>query len=202
MPEFKIEYLMAFAAIVLPGAITMYVYGLKVPQKEARLQERLLEAICFGIFNFVALFWVIQFLLKSEFLANYPFPSWILAILCFIVCPVFWPFVFVWMLRKAEARRWISVRAKTAWDDFFNRQERGFWVQVMLNDDRLVGGRFSERSYASSYPEPGHIFIEELWTIDQEDRFGERLDGVPGIILRPSDYKFVKVFTGPEGNLP
>jgi hypothetical protein len=56
MPEIKIEHLLMFAGFVLPGAISMYVYGLKVPQKEARLQDRLLEAICFSILNSVLLY--------------------------------------------------------------------------------------------------------------------------------------------------
>ena len=34
----------------------------------------------------------------------------------------------------------------------------------------------------------------ESWEVDAQDRFVQSIDGSPGVLLRPTDYKFVKVF--------
>ncbi len=53
MFEFKPEQLLLIAGFILPGAISMYIYGLKVPQKEYNLKDRAVEAICFSLVNYV-----------------------------------------------------------------------------------------------------------------------------------------------------
>ena len=42
----------------------------------------------------------------------------------------------------------------------------------------------------------GECRIEELWEVNEDGTFGEKLPGTPppGILLRPTDYKLVKVF--------
>jgi Family of unknown function (DUF6338) len=194
MPEIKIEHLLMFAGFVLPGAISMYFYGLITPQKEMRLQERLLEAVCFSILNFVVLYVPISIALDPAFQARDWLWSYLLIVLCILMAPVVWPFLLVRFLRLAEAQGLIAVRAKTACDDFFGTDRPGFWVQVVLNDGTLVGGKFGDKSYASSFPEPGHIYIEELWQVDAYGQFESVVDGKPGVLLRPSDYKYLRVF--------
>lgn len=195
MAGLGIDYILAFALFVLPGAITMYVCGLKIPQKSHKLQEQIAEAVCFSILNIVLMAWLLRYLVQPDFIAEYPFFTWMIILICFIVTPVIWAFALVWLLRFAEDKRLIRIRAKTAWDDFFSR-EIGCWIQVELKDGRIVGGRFDKKSYASTYPDPGHIYIEELWSIDGQGRFEKVRDGSPGIILRPTDYNHLMVFRG------
>jgi hypothetical protein len=194
VPSITLEYLLLFAGFVLPGAISMYVYSLKVPQKEAGLKERVLEAICFSLLNFIALLWLVQFLFLDNFIAQRRFLTWLIVVACFVILPAIWPLVVVRLLRWAEKERWIGLQARTAWDDFFFTLEKGCWLQVTLTNGAVVGGRFDRESFASAYPDPGHLYLEELWEIDAEGSFVKPLNGNPGILLRPSDYKFVKVF--------
>ena len=195
MSALGVKYILLFAGFVLPGAITMYVYGLKIPQKSYRLQEKIAEAICFSILNFVLMAWLLLYLINPGFVDDYPFRAWAIVLFSFIVAPVIWAYALVWLLRLAEQRNLIEIRAKTAWDDFFSSQV-GCWIQVELNDGQVVGGKFDKKSFASAYPDPGHIFIEELWSIDDRGCFEEVREGAPGIILRPTDYKHVTVFRG------
>ena len=198
MPEIKPEQLMLIAGFILPGAISMYVYGLKVPQKEFKLQERVAEAICFSLLNFMLVGLPTLAILDSDWVARRFWVEWLLPIAGFVIAPVAWPFILVALLQSAEARGWIAVRAKTAWDDYFSRHRRGCWIQVELTDGRIVGGRFDRDSYASAFPDPGHLYIEELWQIDENGNFTGRLPGGAGVLLRPSDYRLVRVFTGAE----
>ena len=194
MPELELSYLLLFVAFVLPGAISMYVYGLLVPQAERLLKDKVLEAVCFSLVNFVLLFWMIGLVLDPVFLDSQRFLSWAIIVICFLAAPAIWPFLSIKILSWAEGRRLIGVRAKTAWDDFFGRLADGCWIQVELATGERIGGRFGKDSYASAYPDPGHLYIEELWELDSTGSFVTPLPGCPGIILRPTDYRSVRVF--------
>ncbi|MCH7635335.1 MAG: hypothetical protein IIA36_11685 [Proteobacteria bacterium] len=196
MPKLELHYIILFVAFVLPGAISMYVYGLKIPQGDRQLKDLIVEAISFSTINFVLLFWLIQLLFQPNFIQENPFYSWILVISCFVILPVLWPFLLIRALRLATKWGWALEQARTAWDEFFSKASKGCWIIVELNDGSHVGGRFGEHSYASAYPDSGHIYIEELWEVNEDGTFGEKLPGTPapGILLRPTDYKLVKVF--------
>jgi len=71
VPELKPEQLMLIAGFVLPGAISMYIYGLKVPQKEFKLQERVAEAICFSLLNFMLVWVPVRTLLDAPWIRSY-----------------------------------------------------------------------------------------------------------------------------------
>jgi Family of unknown function (DUF6338) len=196
VPELKTEQLVLIAGFILPGAISMYVYGLKVPQKEFELKDRIAEAICFSLVNFLIVWLPVRHVLTSGMTQANPVIAWIVLNLGFVIIPVFWPFAVVWLLQQAEKRGWIAVRARTAWDDFFGRQHIECWLQVELADGRIVGGRFGRGSFASSWPDPGHLFMEEVWRVDEEGYFTDPVPGSAGILLRPADYKMVRVYKG------
>ncbi|MCH9051476.1 MAG: hypothetical protein IIA72_10385 [Proteobacteria bacterium] len=177
MPDFELKHIILFIAFVLPGAISMYVYGLKVPQGDQQLKDKVIEAISFSKINFVFLFWFIQFLFRPDFIQQNPFYSWILVISCFVVVPVLWPFLLVWVLRAATRWEWVLEQARTAWDDFFSKASKGCWIIVELNDGSRIGGRFGENSYASAYPDSGHIYLEELWEVNEDGTFGKSCQG-------------------------
>ena len=83
----------------------------------------------------------------------------------------------------------------TAWDDFFtSHSDAGCWIIAHLNDGATVGGRFSKISFASAFPREGHIYIQELWELDDDSKFIAELPGPQGVLLRPSDYKYLQVF--------
>ena len=200
MPEITPDQLLLFAGFILPGAISMYVYGLKVPQREFELKDRIVEAICFSMLNFVVVWLPIQWVSAGERTGGRGAILWGLALLGFIVLPALWPIVLVRLLQVAERHDWIAVRAKTAWDDFFSRQRLECWLQVELSDGRVLGGRYGKKSFASSWPDPGHLFVEEVWGVDGEGYFTERVPGTAGVLLRPNDYKLIRVYEGVPAN--
>jgi hypothetical protein len=196
MPEIKPEQLLLIAGFILPGAISMYVYGLKVPQKEFQLKDRIAEAVCFSMLNFVMVWVPVEQVLTTGTVRERPVAGWVILTLGFVVAPVAWPLLLVQILHFAATRGWIAVRAKTAWDEFFGRQRTECWVQIELTDGRVFGGRYGRSSYASSWPDPGHIYVEELWRVDDEGYFVDPVPGRAGLLLRPGDYKLLRVFEG------
>ncbi len=198
MPDLKIEYLILFAGFVLPGAISMYVYSLKVPQRDEKLKDKIAESICFSILNFIIMIIPIKLAFDLGFSNQYFIKSYILLILSFVVVPAIWPYALIRLLRCLENLGWIAPRAKTSWDFVFEK-EVGCWMQVVMKDGHRIGGRFDVDSYATAYPDTGHLYIEELWELDDEGTFHRPFPGRPGIILRPDDYEYVLIYGDRDG---
>lgn len=178
-----------FIALILPGFVSMRVYAMIRPVEHSPLKDTLLEAISLSILNAAMLWWAIVELLQSD---NVYF-QYALIVFIFIVAPVFWPFLIGKIIDYAALKGLILSPAKTAWDQFFLRREP-CWIIVSLSDGRRIGGYFGEMSYATLHPQSGHIYIEELWEVDQTT--GEIGDAVPaskGLLLRPGDYQFIEL---------
>lgn len=178
-----------FLVLVLPGFISMRVYSLIRPGDQPTLKDTIFEAVAYSAINFGLMLWAIIPLIRSESTITQS----LLATIVFVVAPVIWPFLLDRVLELMARQGLIHYRHKTAWDDFFSRR-KACWLIVHLNDGRRLGGIFHNKSYATLYPTPGHLFIEELWEVNQET--GEFVGGGPvsqGIILKPEDYRFIEV---------
>lgn len=192
MPELKAEYLFLFLAFVVPGFISMHVYGLRRPVKAIALKDSILEAVTFSLINVSILFWPILNILEPS-VSGFTWHTYWKAIGILIVAPMIWPLVYVWATDWLAEKGWLLQTAPTSWDHFF-RSTGSCWVLIRLTNDQLIGGRYGPNSYASTFPEAGHLYIEEIWTVDQEGRFLARVDKTKGMILRPTDYKTIELF--------
>lgn len=183
------QTLLVFVILVLPGFISMRVYSLIRPGDQTTLKDSIFEALAYGVMNFGMMFWLFQFAVQSDEVII----QGIFVAISLVVAPILWPFLLDRALEFAARRGLLHYRYKTAWDDFFSRRN-SCWLIVHLSDGRRVGGVFANKSYATLYPTPGHLFIEELWEIDQET--GEFQGTSPisqGLILKPEDYRFVEI---------
>jgi hypothetical protein len=117
----------------------------------------------------------------------------LMVVVIFLIMPVAWAFVIVAAQNLLAQRGLFLAAAPTAWDHYFH-DRRPCWIVVHLSDNRKLGGRFGRRSYASSYPDPGHLYIEQLWTLDENGGFVGPVAQSRGIVLRPGDYQMVEFF--------
>ncbi|WBB79549.1 DUF6338 family protein [Micromonospora sp. WMMD882] len=94
-------------------------------------------------------------------------------------------------------RRRASYRpVPTAWDHAFHDRESCF-VRVRLTDGNWAGGWYGASSYASSFPHPAELFLESAWTVDRDGRFGTRVDGTGGLLLRADDFDVLEFLVPP-----
>lgn len=71
----------------------------------------------------------------------------------------------------------------SAWDFAFGKGEAS-WVRVRLQDGTWLGGYFGAESFASSFPNPQEIFVEEGWVINEDGTFTEVKHAPNGMIIR------------------
>lgn len=72
-----------------------------------------------------------------------------------------------------------------AWDFAF-QEEGPFFIRLKLRDGERIAGVFGENSFASAYPEPTDLFLEEAWRVDETGAFIERVPGTAGMVV-PQD---------------
>jgi len=76
--------------------------------------------------------------------------------------------------------------------------ERPFFVRIKLRDGERVGGVFGEDSFATAYPEPQDVFLEEAWRLRQEGSFLEPLEGTAGLLVPGTSIELVEFLVGQE----
>jgi len=193
MPTFTNADVLYFLAFVVPGFISMQIYVQIRPRQKTTLKDSLLEAITFGAINFALLFFAILWVVDLRNFVAHPFYVWLLAIAIFLVCPALWPWLLIGAQNILAKLNLFLATSPTAWDHFF-RDRRPCWVLVHISETRRVGGRFGRNSYASAYPDSGHLYIEELWELNERGGFVKKEPQSRGIVLRPGDYQMVEFF--------
>ena len=130
-----------FMSFVVPGFISMQIYGQIHPRQRTSLKDSLLEALTFGAINFVLLFFAIRWIANPENFQAWPVGVWLAAIGIFLLCPLFWPWALVGIQNVLVKLNWFLSTSPTAWDHYF-KDRRPCWVLVHLSETRRVGGWF------------------------------------------------------------
>jgi hypothetical protein len=198
-PEFA-----AVIALFLPGFVSLKVDRLIQPASPMNVGEMVLEAFAYSLINAGLLSWAI--LQASQAISRNP-PEYVsvatyAALIC-VVGPTIWPVAFRF-LQRWGARQGLMLGQERFAFDFAFRGRRARWVIVHLSDGRLVGGYFGLNSYATVEPQTGHLYIEELWNLDDRGRFLSAIPGSRGAIFRPTDYVWIEMFhdgVQPEGDV-
>jgi len=81
-----------------------------------------------------------------------------------------------------------------AWDWFFLTQRRGCWILAELDDGRLVGGEFGERSFASLSPYAHDLYLEREYYVDEAHNFGSPIPVSVGVWLRGAAVKVLHFY--------
>jgi hypothetical protein len=184
----------AVVALFLPGFVSLKVDRLIQPASPTSVGEMVIEAFAYSLINAGLLSWAVfrASAELSETPPDYVHAATYAALIC-VIGPAAWPIVFRFVQRSAARRGWVLGQDRYAFDYAF-RGPRTRWVIVHLNDGRLVGGYFGLKSYATTEPQSGHIYLEELWQLDDAGRFVAVIPGSRGAIFRPTDYVWVEMF--------
>ncbi|MGP4020920.1 DUF6338 family protein [Saccharopolyspora sp. 5N708] len=127
-------------------------------------------------------------------LVQHPRLAGVVGLLLFVVFPaVAAAAVSWWQRRKLRAR---FHRTPTAWDHAF-RDRRSCFVRARLADGSWVGGWYGPRSYATSYPHPGELFLQSAWRMNPDGSFAARTPNSSGVYLRSTDITILELLDPP-----
>ncbi|UJW30996.1 DUF6338 family protein [Saccharothrix sp. AJ9571] len=116
----------------------------------------------------------------------------IVALLLFAVLPATAALVVSWWQRRGSAARFSTT--PTAWDHTF--RDRGpCFVRVRLKDGAWAGGWYGSRSYATSYPDPGELFLQTAWRLSEDGTFLGKVEQTAGLYLRAEHIDALELLT-------
>jgi hypothetical protein len=108
-----------------------------------------------------------------------------------ILLSLFWIKVRKWKIIKGNSIHPIG----KPWDYVFS-QEQPFWVKVTLKNGEVLGGKYSDKSFASSAPNEEQIYLEETWILSETGKFERPKNGTAGIIILASEISHVELRKG------
>src|SRR5207249_735467 len=94
---------------------------------------------------------------------------------------------------RSFMRRLTPIQSRwSSWDVAFSSQQQYFFVRAKLRSGKRVGGVFGQRSFASAYPEPQDLFLEQAWELAEDGSLLGRVPGSRGLFLRREDVEVLE----------
>lgn len=179
---------------VVPGLVSVTIYRQLMPGPTIRWGEALIQGFFYSSINLILLAPLLLWALEPERSAV---TLWLCAVLLLLLAPSFWPLLLRRLLQIGPVASRLQSPYATAWDFYFARRAPAF-VLVHLKNGRLLGGFWGERSFATSYPNHGDLYLEEVYRVDEAGRFGAKIDSTSGLLLRREDYDYLELFRPTE----
>ena len=198
------HFVFLFVAVSLPGLVSMHVYRLLFAHHDIDWKTAFQESIFWGALNLAIVgppLYMVLSCLPSEcecsiFLFLYWFLCWV-GLCCFIfVFPALLPWVWSKMLRWEVTRKFVpNFPCPTAWDWFFGvRNDETCFVLIHLKNGEKIAGYFGLKSYATSFPRNGDIYLEKTIKVDENGVFQHVVENTLGLIITRDEYSYVELF--------
>jgi|GEM_PF-1983001 len=201
----KPDTLTLFLYFVLPGFVAVKVYDLLIPTERRDFGASLIEVVSYSLFNWVLFAWLLTVHDAADPSVLDFGGSWWARIAYVFVSPALLALlVYAFRRRQFGPVNWALDRLHvsivhpmpTAWDEFISRREPCFMLFHLKSKD-LVGARFSTDSFATTWPGPQQVYVEELWIVNPNTRaFVRRAPNTKGAIIKLEDCDFVEMYTG------
>lgn len=185
------EALYIILAFIVPGFITALFKSKLTTGRLRTGPDAFLYYITYSAINYSLSAWVIYYILFTDVLSNHPiYRSMIWISILFIL-----PMITGILLGISERHQWLEKILRcigvnlihgtpTAWDYSFEKIKVPHWMIVTLKDGSKVYGYFGGLSLASSSDSERDIFIEQMYNLDEEERWISLNEGRGVLIIR------------------
>lgn len=178
-----------FLIVLFMGVVGERVYGLIHPAGDRDLKDRLYELAFMGLFS-AAIALPLAEWIKPQVPAHWYQPIFAVLVLAM---PTLLVIGGIWLRREFARRNLILKPHPTPWDAVF-MERKEMWVVVHLKDGRRIGGSYGKGAYASLNPNPGHLYLNELWELGPNNAFIRAVPQSKGAIFRPEDYTLIEFY--------
>ena len=214
--------LLVIAVFVLPGFVTLLMRErtYRVKDQDSPF-ERLLNALYFSsiIYASIGLAWVARGLDLAAVSRLYAGEEAIQAYLLLAIAGLFvMPTVVAetgrrWQ-KSRKLRPWFLRRfgidaghgVPAGWEQLFQESAAakagsGLMLRVTLEDGRVVGGYFGEKSLAGYTGRTRDLFIEERWLLNAQNWFEKPAEGSVGLWIAEDQIRSVEAYRSSAGDL-
>lgn len=187
MDLFKLEILYMFVLFFVPGYISFKVWRLLVPSEQKKPGDYLTEIVFYSCLNFAAMSWLIIIFSNKDTKIWIIYLSYIIVL---FLTPIIWP---VLLSKVRPYFKDLLHSMPKSWDYFFSKRE-ACWVLVHLKNGSLIGGYYGKDSFASRYPNIEDIYLQEVWKVDKNGKFGEKIERTKGLWIDKNEFTHLEFF--------
>lgn len=182
------DKLALFVLFVIPGFIGMKFYELLCPGTYKDSSARVIDATAYSSINYALL---APLLWNWRPSATCPFTNYLIALFVLIAAPVLWAYLWKRLRETKSFQKNAPHPIEKPWDFFF-KQRKPHWVKITLNNGTIIGGKFYDRSFASSSPAEEQLYLEESWLLDDKGKFVRKINDTTGVLVLSKNISHVE----------
>jgi len=176
---------------VVPGFVSLKSYELLLPSQYKDSSKQIVDAIAYSCLNYAFLFyWILQ-VEQSDLVKAHQNLYFFFYFFVLFIFPVLLVFLWKWLRATSFVQKNAPHPTEKPWDYVFS-QRKEYWVKVVLNDSTIIGGLYSNKSFASSSPAPEQIYLEETWIINDKGGFEREKSRTAGVIILSSEIAYIE----------
>ncbi|MCR1231192.1 DUF6338 family protein [Klebsiella quasipneumoniae] len=184
--------LLLFIVFVIPGFLSMKIYSILHPNSEIDMSKAIVEVVSYSCINYAIWFYPIYFIESNNYFSS-PVTYCFFYLVVLFVSPIALSFFLVWMRTWKWLGRFLPHPTGRAWDYFFSLRKPA-WVIITLKDGKKIGGKFSQKSFASSAPNPEQLYLEENWVINDDGGLERPRNETFGVLILSRDIESIEFF--------
>ncbi|MBV8892941.1 MAG: hypothetical protein JO266_13405 [Acidobacteria bacterium] len=191
------EAVVVLIFLVVPGFIFIKLLDALVPGRRQSFGK---EIIDIGGWSFAILaVWFVPALLLFELKDRVPLLLYhllvgALVVLGAFVTPILAAYILYTLEGRGHLKNFGAQPNLTPWDWFFSNRAGNYYVLFHRKEGQDLGGYFGDNSFAASSSNAQQIYVEELWRVDEDGKFIERVEGSEGAVVNSEDCEFIEFF--------
>ncbi|WP_079324626.1 DUF6338 family protein [Vibrio sp. L85] len=195
MSIWEIDKLVIFIAFVIPGFISLKVYSIFIADTNRDTSKQLIDTVAYSCINYAVCLPLLIATTNQEFTKSHEHWFIVSSLYMILINPILLSWIWI-KVRKLKIIKGNSIHPiGKPWDYVFS-QEQPFWVKVTLKNGEMLGGKYSDKSFASSAPNEEQIYLEETWILSETGKFERPKNGTAGIIILASEISHVELRKG------
>ncbi|MCF5715465.1 hypothetical protein I9H06_10880 [Pseudomonas tremae] len=185
------DKLVLFIAFVIPGFLSIKFYQLIFPGTVRNASDQLVDAVAYSCINYALLFWAVVYVEDHALRAVHPVLYYLFYVFVLFVSPFLLVLTWKWLRTHEKFKGSAPHPTAKPWDYVF-KQAKPYWIVVYLKNGKMVGGKYSGQSFASSYPVEEQIFLEEAWIVNADGILDRAIKGSAGVLVMASEISYLE----------
>jgi len=187
------EVLNLFVFFVVPGVIARLAYDLLVPSERRKPADEMLGFITFSVVHLGLFHWLFELVSTPTIEGNGAIWRTIGRIFVIVLLPAGEAVAAVRILKSRWLSRWVNNPIPKPWDFYFGKRQP-CWMILRLKSGGMIGGFFGPDSYATAYPHPEQVYLEQVWQLDEHGKFVKKIENTRGAIVAFSECTTMELF--------
>lgn len=185
--------LIIFILFIVPGFVSMKMYGVMQPGAHKDSSKAILDVVTYSCINYAIWLPAIFYIERYDIYHSSPLMYYFFYLCILLVSPSILPGLLLALRKQDFVKKRLPHPVGKPWDYFFSLGVP-CWVIVTLKDGQKIGGRYDSGSFASSSPENEQIYLQEHWKLNDDGGLERARTDTLGIIILSSEIVTVELF--------